>query len=328
MSADSAQSIYLLHALTPLHVGTESGIGAIDVPTTRERHTQFPIIPGSSVKGVLREAAEVKLEREYETRDGRSHRLLSPKVAAAFGPRKDKASEHRGGLVFGDAQLLALPVRSQKGTWAWVSCPLVLSRLARDLEGGALRLKSALTWPKPARQDDTARILVGKDSALTLNLANQGNKVLLEDLVLSAEVKGEVELIASDLAGWIWPDPGDAAARDFFALRFAVVHDDLFSHLARTALEVRWRVSIDDDTGTAARSGPWTEEHIPAEALLVGVVRGRSATRQGDQQQAAEHLQTLRDLVSSAGVLRFGGKSSVGLGRAHMRLPGSVGRKP
>lgn len=313
MSAESAQSIYLLHALTPLHVGTESGLGAIDVPTTRERHTQFPIVPGSSVKGVLREAAEIRLKDLGA-------------VKRAFGPGKDNASDHRGGLVFGDAQLLALPVRSQKGTWAWVSCPLALGRLARDLEGGSLKLKATLPWPKPPRQDDTARILVGKDSALTLNLANQGNKVLLEDLVLSAEVKGEVELIASDLAGWTWPGTSEAATREFFAQRFAVVHDDLFTHLARTALEVRWRVSIDDDTGTAAKSGPWTEEHIPAEALLVGVVRGRTADKR-DEKQPAAHLETLRALVSQAGVLRFGGKSSVGLGRARLRLPGLEGRK-
>ncbi|MBI4025772.1 MAG: hypothetical protein HY360_12380 [Verrucomicrobia bacterium] len=35
---------------TPLHVGAGSSVGAIDQPVMRERHTGFPIIPGSALK--------------------------------------------------------------------------------------------------------------------------------------------------------------------------------------------------------------------------------------------------------------------------------------
>ncbi|HNW40428.1 MAG TPA: RAMP superfamily CRISPR-associated protein, partial [Opitutaceae bacterium] len=40
-----------LFTRTPLHVGAGSSVGAIDQPIIRERHTGFPIIPGSSLKG-------------------------------------------------------------------------------------------------------------------------------------------------------------------------------------------------------------------------------------------------------------------------------------
>ena len=45
--------ILTLFTRTPLHVGAGASVGAIDQPIIRERHTGFPIIPGSSLKGVL-----------------------------------------------------------------------------------------------------------------------------------------------------------------------------------------------------------------------------------------------------------------------------------
>lgn len=42
-----------LFTRTPLHIGAGSSVGAIDQPIQRERHTGHPIIPGSSIKGVL-----------------------------------------------------------------------------------------------------------------------------------------------------------------------------------------------------------------------------------------------------------------------------------
>ena len=38
---------------TPLHVGCGSSVGAVDQPVVRERHTGYPVIPGSAIKGVL-----------------------------------------------------------------------------------------------------------------------------------------------------------------------------------------------------------------------------------------------------------------------------------
>ena len=45
--------ILTLFTRTPLHIGAGSSVGAIDQPIVRERHTRFPVIPGTSLKGVL-----------------------------------------------------------------------------------------------------------------------------------------------------------------------------------------------------------------------------------------------------------------------------------
>ena len=51
---------------TPLHVGAGSSVGAVDQPVQRERHTGFPIIPGSSIKGVMTRHRRVTYHSEKQ----------------------------------------------------------------------------------------------------------------------------------------------------------------------------------------------------------------------------------------------------------------------
>ena len=57
---------YLLHALSPLHAGTGQSVGLIDLPIARLRATNIPYVPGSSLKGVLREARRSLPPEEWE----------------------------------------------------------------------------------------------------------------------------------------------------------------------------------------------------------------------------------------------------------------------
>ncbi|MEW5822118.1 MAG: RAMP superfamily CRISPR-associated protein, partial [Cyanobacteriota bacterium] len=43
---------------TPLHAGSGQDLGIVDQPIQRERHTSFPKIEGSSLKGAIREVFE------------------------------------------------------------------------------------------------------------------------------------------------------------------------------------------------------------------------------------------------------------------------------
>src|SRR5690349_23955205 len=105
---------YLLHALSPLHAGTGQSVGLIDLPIARLRATNIPFVPGSSLKGVLREARRSLPAAEWEA-------LFGP-LREVPGAEGDEAREgdHAGALVVGDARLVALPVRSFLGTFAWV----------------------------------------------------------------------------------------------------------------------------------------------------------------------------------------------------------------
>src|ERR1700733_8314440 len=95
-----------IHALSPLHAGTGQSTGAIELAVARDRATGFPCLPGTSIKGALRDRS---LERKRSD------------TFALFGPDTGRASEHAGALAFADANLLLLPVRSIAGTFAWVT---------------------------------------------------------------------------------------------------------------------------------------------------------------------------------------------------------------
>src|SRR5689334_6451735 len=112
-------SLLFVYALSPLHAGTGHAVGAVDLPIARDKATGFPYLPGSSIKGVLRDAANPAKTPGFD-------------VLGVFGPERNNAHEHAGALLVGDASLLLLPVRSVVGTFAWATSPWLLQRLARD----------------------------------------------------------------------------------------------------------------------------------------------------------------------------------------------------
>jgi CRISPR-associated protein Cmr4 len=308
--------LYFIHALSPLHAGVGEGVGAVNLPTARERLTSYPYLPGTSVKGVLRAAAEARFP------DGARGRL----TVIAFGPPTENAADARGVVVFSDASLLALPVRSLFGTFAWVTCPYVLRRLARDA------CEAGVTAPA---LDAIASGLVRDKAWLTETSALRGSAsgpLFLLDLSLpDAKADARATKAAAWIAERVWS--GDPEAQAFFAQRFVVIEDDLFGFLSRTATEIRSRVKINDETGTAADSGSWTEEHLPAETLLHGVAigretrffkDGRAAGGKGEEVKSAAAIEVVISLLEATPTLRFGGKSSAGMGRARMALAGGA----
>ena len=53
-------ALLYLHAITSLHPGSGTALGVVDLPIQRERHTGWPVIPASSIKGVFRDACRRK----------------------------------------------------------------------------------------------------------------------------------------------------------------------------------------------------------------------------------------------------------------------------
>ena len=100
---------------TPLHVGAGNEVGIVDAPIQRESHTKFPIIPGSSIKGVIRDYMDTPDEGDK-----------------LFGIESENV-KHAGQLSFGEAKLLLFPLRSAKGCYALATCPLALSRFFRAI---------------------------------------------------------------------------------------------------------------------------------------------------------------------------------------------------
>ncbi len=88
--ATQEAALLFIHAQTSLHPGSGVALGVVDLPVQRERHTQWPVIPGSTLKGILRDACS--------RQDGNSEQLQ-----AVFGPEKNHAADHAGALSLTDA---------------------------------------------------------------------------------------------------------------------------------------------------------------------------------------------------------------------------------
>ena len=100
-------------------------------------------------------------------------------------------------------------------------------------------------------------------------LAENG-RVYLEDLDFTAVDNPDAGRWAAAVAGWVFP--GDAAWQDEFKRRFAILPDVVFDFLTETGTEVNARVKINDETKTVADKALWTEESLPAETILAGVI--------------------------------------------------------
>ncbi len=282
--------LYVLHALAPLHVGTGQGIDLIDLPIARERASQHPLIPGSGVKGVLRDAARSLVD------DGEDSQ-----VWRAFGPNHRNAQDHASSLRFSDARLLLMPVSSDHGTFAWATCPWVLTRLLRDLTG----LMPPPAGKIPQVAEGQARVVA--ESAL----CGPDEPAVLAGLKLQ---RGSLHTAWADwLADLVFPD--DPTWRDLLRARLAVVHDDTYTWMVQHRTDVRAHIRIDEKTGTVDGGALWYEESLPTESVLVGIVQAvkRRMTPQ-------ESLKLLGRLVAEP--LQFGGKATTGMGVARMRLHG------
>jgi CRISPR-associated protein Cmr4 len=226
--------ILYLFSRTPLHVGAGSSVGAIDQPIQRERHTGFPIIPGSSIKGVLRDHLAALGQEQLDD---------------LFGQGGADDSYSAGKLSFAEARLLLFPVRSAKGAFALATSPLALQRFARDAD---------INISVPDAPNDMA-CLAGKKLVIDRS-GKQG--VVLEEYRFA--VAGQFPKEWEDKLRSVLSDAVINGAEG----RFVLLSDGDLSHFAVNACQVNQHVRIDDETGTAENGGLFNEETVPSETLF------------------------------------------------------------
>jgi CRISPR-associated protein Cmr4 len=264
--------LILLHALTPLHVGTGQAVANVDLPIAREKATGFPLVPASALKGVLRDY--------FRNQQG------DEAAKQVFGD-----TDQAGAWVFTDLRILCLPVRSFFGVFAYATCPLILERLRRHAEAFGITGFENLSVAV-----DGIQIALTSDSAL-----QRDDKVYLEDLDLEVTQGQQVDAVARVIADKLQLE-GDE--RSYFMARFAVVSNDVFTFLSETATEVVARVRLEDATKTVASGGLWYEEAVPAEAVFYGFVGATSAEPSLASLQIDQPLQIGGDATIGRGLCK------------------------
>ena len=282
---------------TPLHVGCGSSVGAVDQPVVRERHTRFPIIPGSTIKGVLadlwmqvgvdvnvleKEKDGVTTKEYIRIKDSAAYQILGNNANG----KEDKASA--GSLFIGEGKLLAFPVRSAKHCFAWITCPLALKRFAAD---------SFKKW-------DVSAVDNGKILAPT-EIQVKGNAILEEyPLEASGVVPDEIVKALADLSD-------EPSWRDEVKSRLAIVSDELFSYFAENACEIANHNRIDDVSGVVAKGALFSQENVPSETMFYAVFNSR---------RDDDFVELEKKLGGEHHLLQFGADMTTGLGWCNVAM--------
>ncbi|MCS7299878.1 MAG: type III-B CRISPR module RAMP protein Cmr4 [Spirochaetia bacterium] len=306
------KKIMFLIAETPVHAGSGSGIGVIDLPIQRERHTDFPKIESSGLKGCLRDAFKDS---------GVGQTIIN----AIFGP--ENSGDYAGAMAITDARILLFPVKSLKGVFAWITCPMVIERFVRDVMMIDKNTKSenpANESQFPIRafaslvKDDKSQ--KAKITSICGVLINSGNskKIVLEEF--SIEVKDSESKEVDGVAGWLSENvlPSDSFYefwRSKLNKDLVVVDDDTFAQFVSNSTEVVTRVRISDETGTAEGGGLWTEEYLPQDTILYSLVMFRNARNSSAQSEGNSTLcSTFVSKLSEIRVIQVGGNATTGKG--------------
>lgn len=279
--------LLFIQALSSLQPGTGQGVGVIDQPVSREKATGLPYLPGSTIKGVLRDCWEQKNTSDLEK---------------VFGQTTSADEPYAGSVSLMDGRLLLLPVRSLAGVFAWVTSPFILNRFIRDSKMGRIQgLPDAV--PVPTNNN----VMLTQTSVLKI-----AKVVILEDLQIDAsDADPRVDAWADWLAKAI--QPNDPERQDDFKKRFCIVSDDVLSYFSETGTEVTPRIRIDDETKTSSGQALWYEESLPAETILISLVVAKQVKASTDTV-----FNGLSQIVKTP--VQFGGGATVGKGLCKLYL--------
>ncbi len=336
---ETSEMLYL-YAETPLHAGSGSSVGVVDLPIQRERVTHYPLVQASGLKGKLRAEAyewkpfvdrkeQIKAtllqrprqqgedDKQFERRCENEARKQAAKalgLEVVFGPEGDEADHHAGALSPGDVRLLLFPVRSLIGVFAWTTSRNVLARLQRDLHA----VNKSVPWNLDNLPDNGGAWTVDDKSVVA-----SGN-IVLEEFTFKSSQHGDVKAIADWLAANALPTSDDYKYfREKVQTSLVILPEDAFRDFTQFATEVVARIRIDQEKKTVASGALWTEEHLPSDTLLYAPLhasRPRTNSTSNGLKTAEDVLKVVRDLKLDR--IQLGGDETVGRGIVKLRFGG------
>lgn len=308
------QSTLFMLCETPLHAGSGDDLGVVDLPIQREKHTQFPKIEASSLKGTLREA--------FETAEGKEGDKVFQVTIHQFFGYDEKArfaldakslvgndnTQYSGCLAFTDARLLLFPVKSMKGVFVWLTCIQVLNKLASDMNIANTPIAGL---DEVIRLNDIAdgKALISSSSPLV------SNAVVLEEYAFEASTNNAVTTFANALSELIFNDTDLAYWKSLLQKNLVVLSDNDFRDFTLMSTEVITRTKIDNETGTVEDSALFTEEYLPTDSVLYSLVFASDEYGKNRQtQNATQVMDYFSATINSINLFQLGGNATLGKG--------------
>ena len=342
---------FFIKVITPLHAGSGQDLGIVDLPIQRERHTGFPKIEASGLKGSIREIFESylirkdrkeenkivvtftidnsfkdrlkneqlfdELKKEWKVEDKENngkkeiHYLNLHQAISLLFGPENSDKAHAGALGFTDARILLFPVKSAKGVFAWTTCPKVLKRFKQDM---ALAGEN-LTYTVPQVED--GECLVTENSKLVVSDA-----VILEEYAFKK--KKEIgEKLVKELLKFIKIDENSSEKLSNFAgidrSKIVILSDDDFEDFVNLSTEVITRTRIDNETGTVKGGALFTEEYLPSETIMYSLALANAIFNEDkgifsrdDKPEEKQVLDFWRKNMPT--VMQIGGNATIGKG--------------
>jgi CRISPR-associated protein Cmr4 len=347
--------LFFIIAETPLHPGSGGdSSGLVDLPIQRERYTNYPKIEASGLKGCIREAfysfidldknqkqyillqndkTEKLLEKfntlkeiwknekgEKKDTDNNTLILYNQAIDLIFGPENTDEA-HASALSFTDARILLFPVKSLKGVFAWITCPLVLERFKEDLK---------LVGQIPEELDIDFTNIQNTFPEQT-NISIDSN-IVLEEYTFKVKEDKQTSQIAKLLAKNIFPQ-SDKDIYKFWREKLekdlVILSDDDFEQFVSTSTEVITRTRIDDKTGTVKPGALWTEEYLPQDTILYSIAmaspirvkdeKAKGVFKANNSNEEAEKVLEFFELGVPE-IIQIGGNQTIGKGLARIQI--------
>ena len=278
------KKLLIFYAISPIYAGSGTSLGAVDLPIQRERHTNWPHIQASAVKGALR--SHFRTFSENKDLINLIFGLDEQNDGELKGKDGEKIKQKAGVVAFSDAKLFAFPVRSNVAPFVWVTCPSVIKRFNTDLEFYGKKQEELLK----------EKIVSGDNAFSLLGEVGQNQKIILEDAVINVLDKFTMPNLSN-----YFPSIS----------KLLLVSDEMFDYLVSTATEVQTQIKIKAETGTAEDGALRYQELLPADSVLYSVVYFKNNALKTDAQEYTVS-KVLEDAIKD--FVQVGGDETLGRG--------------
>ncbi|MGC9014701.1 MAG: type III-B CRISPR module RAMP protein Cmr4 [Thermoproteota archaeon] len=289
--------LILIKAVTNLHPGVGRTGEIIDLPIQRD-NLGFPILYSSSLKGALKSAFWQLSNTDKEN------------VKDLFGPEPTEGETFTSAVAVLDAFVVAFPVRSLEGIYAFATSPLLLKRL-NDLLKMSGKTYSYIS--------DLLKLYINKGTCQ----ASQEAKELLEvkplndKLVVNEDLLIECKIENSD---------NIKKLEDFLEIehgRLILLSDyDVLDALEKSLVRIT-RIAVDREKKVVKEGALWTEEYVPWNTTFATLVLYSKSKKPGSNLQTSSKVrEEFRKLLErTKNYLIVGGDETIGRGIVRLHFP-------
>jgi CRISPR-associated protein Cmr4 len=284
--------LVLIKAVTNLHPGVGRTGEIIDLPV-QEDNLGFPIIYSSSLKGALKSAF---------------WHLNKDLARALFGPEPEEEGEKfTSAIAIPDAFVVAFPVRSLEGVYAFATSPLLLYRFSEYARIVDINFNYVNELSKLSVNDGKCYASLKAGETLKLNVEGMKDRLLINEEInveLSTNKNKEIE----ELEKLFEIEEGRLVL---------LSNNDALRAMERSLVRVT-RIAVDREKKTVKRGALWTEEYVPWDTVFVSTFlysKAKSEKEKELQENASAVKEKFRELLGRLRhYLIIGGNETVGRG--------------